>query len=293
MPDAKPQATKSLTQRATEGIQSIVSNNQLKPLLDTMSKFHAYSLNNNVLIHSQNPNANNLANFNSWKQQDRQIKAGEKSIEIIGFSEKEVQSEVLKYDAQGNAQLDQSGKHISETVIKKIPVYETFRVFDVSQTLGKEPAKIPVYEQSPKLAETVNKSLPDVTKFNTPEQKLVAESVAYTVSKHFGVDTSKMDLPNVAALSSNKDFKELYSTLNKIHSQAHDLIWRIDGKLKELQITPTMQPLQAVQQTAAVPEKPSIKARTNEATAEAAKRNGQVHEEKQNSKAKTNDRGIE
>lgn len=55
--------------------------------LNTMSKFHGYSLNNTLLIAAQNPKASLVAGFKSWEKNfDRHVKRGEKGIKILAPS---------------------------------------------------------------------------------------------------------------------------------------------------------------------------------------------------------------
>ena len=67
---------------------------------------------------------------------------------------------------------------------------------------------------------------------NTKEVE--AESVAYTVCQHFGIDTSDYSFGYIAGWSSGKDIKELKSSLDTIRKTASELITGIEGALKEL-----------------------------------------------------------
>ena len=69
---------------------------------------------------------------------------------------------------------------------------------------------------------------------NTKEVE--AESVAYTVCQHFGIDTSDYSFGYIAGWSSGKDIKELKSSLDIIRKTASELITGIEGALQELQI---------------------------------------------------------
>ena len=68
---------------------------------------------------------------------------------------------------------------------------------------------------------------------NTKEVE--AESIAYTVCQHFGIDTSEYSFGYIAGWSSGKDMKELKSSLDTIRRTASELITGIEGQLKELQ----------------------------------------------------------
>ncbi len=74
-----------------------------------------------------------------------------------------------------------------------------------------------------------------------------AESVAYAVCQHYGLDTSDYSFGYVAGWSSGKDLKELRASLETIRATAHELITAIDGHLAELQ--QQRQAQQAVEQT--------------------------------------------
>ena len=68
---------------------------------------------------------------------------------------------------------------------------------------------------------------------NTKEVE--AESIAYTVCQHFGIDTSEYSFGYIAGWSSGRDMKELKSSLDTIRRTASELITGIEGQLKELQ----------------------------------------------------------
>ena len=79
---------------------------------------------------------------------------------------------------------------------------------------------------------------------NAPEQaerpdrstrEVQAESVAYTVCQHFGLDTSDYSFGYVAGWSSGRDIKELKASLETIRTAASDLISEIEGHFAELQ----------------------------------------------------------
>ena len=74
---------------------------------------------------------------------------------------------------------------------------------------------------------------------NTKEVE--AESVAYTVCQHFGIDTSGYSFGYIAGWSSGKDMKELKSSLDTIRKTASELITGIEGALRELQLNREME----------------------------------------------------
>ena len=74
---------------------------------------------------------------------------------------------------------------------------------------------------------------------NTKEVE--AESVAYTVCQHFGIDTSDYSFGYIAGWSSGKDMKELKSSLDTIRKTASELIAGIEGALREMQLDHEME----------------------------------------------------
>jgi len=66
-------------------------------------------------------------------------------------------------------------------------------------------------------------------------KEVEAESVAYTVCQHFGVDTSDYSFGYIAGWSSGKDMKELKSSLDTIRKTASELIDGIEHQLRELE----------------------------------------------------------
>ena len=68
---------------------------------------------------------------------------------------------------------------------------------------------------------------------NTKEVE--AESVAYTVCQHFGIDTSDYSFGYIAGWSSGRDTKELRSSMDTIRRTASELITGIEEQLQELQ----------------------------------------------------------
>lgn len=62
-------------------------------------------------------------------------------------------------------------------------------------------------------------------------KEVQAESVAYVVCQHYGLETSDYSFAYVAGWSSVRDVKELKESLGVIRQTAHDLIAAIDAKL--------------------------------------------------------------
>ena len=67
-------------------------------------------------------------------------------------------------------------------------------------------------------------------------KEVEAESVAYTVCQHYGIDTSDYSFSYVVGWSKGKETPELKASLETIRRTAAELIHAIDAKMKELQI---------------------------------------------------------
>ena len=66
-------------------------------------------------------------------------------------------------------------------------------------------------------------------------REVQAESVAYAVCKHYGLDTSDYSFGYVAGWSSGRELSELKASLETIRKAANELITDIDGHLAQLQ----------------------------------------------------------
>ena len=73
---------------------------------------------------------------------------------------------------------------------------------------------------------------------NRPDRRtreVEAESIAYTVCQHYGLDTSDYSFGYVAGWSSGKELTELKNSLETIRSTAAEIINSVDGHFAELQ----------------------------------------------------------
>ena len=65
-------------------------------------------------------------------------------------------------------------------------------------------------------------------------KEVEAESVAYTICQHYGIDTSDYSFSYVAGWSEGKDVPELKESLDTIRKAASEMIKAIDDKMEEL-----------------------------------------------------------
>lgn len=79
-----------------------------------------------------------------------------------------------------------------------------------------------------------NKDAEDVTEKSRMTMEIEAESVAFIVSDHFGIDTSDYSFAYLASWSSDADLPELHQSLDTIQKTANDLIQKISARYQEL-----------------------------------------------------------
>ena len=126
--------TKALSEHLKEGMKNYLDSEQFKSFLDTMSKFHNYSLNNIHLLKMQNPNVSQVASFNKWKTDfDRTVKKGSKALKIwVPYQVK------TKISANQNELSFSPSENEMEEKEVTVTRFKLGNVFDVSQTEGKE-----------------------------------------------------------------------------------------------------------------------------------------------------------
>lgn len=108
-------------------VQTLADGDEWKTYLAFMKGFHTYSFNNIMLMMSQRyerglemPTL--VAGFKAWQEKGRQVRTGEKSLRIFGFSKKMI------VDAEGKPVLDDRGRKTYRIF------YPIVSVFDVDQT---------------------------------------------------------------------------------------------------------------------------------------------------------------
>ena len=133
--------------------------------------------------------------------------------------------------------------HLTE---KRIAIQENMSELQTLKTAIHEIAHAKLHAIDPEAPAAEQQNRPD-----SRTREVQAESVAYTVCQHYGLDTSDYSFGYVAGWSSGKDLKELKASLETIRATAHELITTIDGHLAELQ-----QQRQAQQEQAPAQEQP-------------------------------------
>ena len=110
---------------------------------------------------------------------------------------------------------------------KRIAVQENMSESQTLKTMIHEVAHSKLHSKEVEQDEQMKKDR------NTKEVE--AESIAYTVCQHFGVDTSDYSFGYIAGWSSGRDTKELRASMDTIRRTASELITGIEEQLQELQ----------------------------------------------------------
>lgn len=289
------QELKDITEKLEKGVSEIFTSEKYQELLNTMAKFPRYSLNNNLLIMMQKPDATLCQSYTGWNKMGRFVKRGEKGICILAPAPFKMEREQNKLDDKGRAVLDQDGEPVKEKTEISVNAFKPVSTFDISQTDGEPLPEIGVSELAGEVkdyqtffdavckASLVPVAFENIQSgakgyFHTEENRIAikegmseiqnvktvihemahaklhnleaqqmkegkqsrnskeveAESVAYTVCQHYGIDTSDYSFAYVATWSQGKEMPELKESLNTIRQAASELITSIDEKVQEL-----------------------------------------------------------
>ena len=94
----------------------------------------------------------------------------------------------------------------------------------------------PLFMKSPTQSCTLylkKEAQPDAVKIDRRTREVQAESVAYTVCQHFGIDTSDYSFGYIASWSSGRETEELKASLETIRNTAAEFIDAIEDKFLE------------------------------------------------------------
>ena len=120
------------------------------------------------------------------------------------------------------------------TAEKRIAVQENMSESQTLKTMVHEVAHSRLHDKE------VNQSM-DIPVKDRNTKEVEAESVAFTVCQHFGIDTSDYSFGYIAGWSSGRNMKELKSSLDTIRKTASELITGIEGTMQELQLNREME----------------------------------------------------
>ena len=67
------------------GVRDLFASDRWRSYLEFLAKFHRYSANNTIAIYLQRPAASLVASFSDWRRKGRQVRKGERGINMIGY----------------------------------------------------------------------------------------------------------------------------------------------------------------------------------------------------------------
>ena len=284
--EARKAEMEEITSKLEKGVKDIFDGANYQQYLNFCAKLPRYSVNNQILIMMQKPDATMCQSFTNWKEVNRHVRKGEKGIRILAPAPYKMQKEQEKVDASGKTVLDKDGEPVKETVEVTINAFKPVSTFDVSQTEGepipspgvdeltgsvegyetllaaiKEVVPVPisfeqidsgakgfyhleenriVVQEGMSEAQTVKTLLHEAShqalhskeamdsageKKSKNQKETEAESVAYVVCQHYGIDTSDYSFPYVATWSADKEVPELKASLDTIRRTASEQVF--------------------------------------------------------------------
>jgi antirestriction protein ArdC len=111
-------------------IEGLVSSEQWRAMLEVSARFHNYSINNQLLIFLQCPDATRVCGYRAWQRLGRQVRKGERGIRILAPCRKRVNP------VESEREQDEAER------VEILTGFRVVHVFDVSQTDGAELAEI-------------------------------------------------------------------------------------------------------------------------------------------------------
>ena len=158
VPEQKERKVDAVMKQLKAGVEGIQESHQFRLFLTTMSKFHDYSIGNQILIMIQKPAATHVAGFNTWKELGRWVKRNEPGIAILApvLPPRPTCPKCGARPPRGARFCPECSAPVEEVEIEAAPrFFMVVYVFDLAQTEGKP---LPEFEV-PVLTGEVNEEL--------------------------------------------------------------------------------------------------------------------------------------
>lgn len=220
-----------INDRLERNLEEMFQNNRFQDMLNVMASGHQYSFNNVLMIAGQNPEATMVRGFRQWQALGRHVNKGEKSIDILVPSFKKV--EVQKVNEQtGEVLRDKNGDPQSE-VRQSITGFRIGKVFDVSQTDGKEIPNVRDFIQKDLTSSESLKELYDqfIHQTNENSQPLTIREETHegqTYGGYFSPQKEEIVINTAVSKSTEQKFRVL------IHEYAHSQLHHKESDIKDL-----------------------------------------------------------
>lgn len=144
--EARKKEMDQMAEKLEAGVKDIFQGENYKAYLDFCAKMPRYSVNNQILIMMQKPNATMCQSFTGWKEMGRFVKKGEKGIRVMAPAPYKMEREQDKIGADGKPVLDKDGEPVKEVVEIKVNAFKPVSTFDISQTDGEPVPRLGVDE---------------------------------------------------------------------------------------------------------------------------------------------------
>ena len=129
----------------------------------------------------------------------------------------------------GFEDIPSGAKGYYHTVDQRIALQEGMSEVQTAKTLIHEMAHQKLHSIDPK------ELPPEEPRLTRNAKEVEAESVAYTVAQHYGIETSDYSFAYIAGWSQGKDTPELKASLDRIRKAADEMITAIDDHIMSLQ----------------------------------------------------------
>ena len=231
MQKSTKERVKEITDGLEKGIREVFESGRYEQYLQTMSRFHGYSLSNTILIHMQKPDATLLAGYRAWQDKfNRYVMKGEKGIRILAPAPYKKTVMIDLYDTQHNPVMDVNGNQLQREQQIVVPAFKPVTVFDVSQTDG---------EALPVLARTL---IGDVEEYSQLLEALERASAAPITFQDLPSNLDgffSLDDKSITIRSGMSEVQTVCAIIHEVtHSRLHD---NQDAPLTERKDSRTME----------------------------------------------------
>ena len=218
---------KKCLQILTEEIQSQKSSKIILDYFDFCSRFHKYSLSNQLLIWMAIPETTHVAGFHTWKKLGRKVKKGEKGIPI--FAPIWVKRKPKKNHEGITEENEQNDNE------KDVMLFRVVYVWDISQTEGKA---LPEPPDAVSVSGTIGNDM-----LSLLERYTSAEGIKLNYNDSLPHDAHGMSMNGqVVILSSLTDEQKFHALVHELaHEHLHKSRERLEysKKLKETEAEAT------------------------------------------------------
>jgi hypothetical protein len=256
----KDNSASSIAASLAESINALRSDEAYMHYLQLMARFHHYSSRNTLLIYHQMPEATYVAGYRTWQDTfDRHVRRGEKAIRIFAPMKKKNDEDLKGFRCISVFDVSQTeGRPLPSLVEEKIrgviedeeaftaalihscPVPVVFRKdLTVHGLYDPRAGQIQIRaDMESRLAirtlihETAHAILHGSDREKSRRRKEVeAESVAYTVSSHYGLDTSAYSFGYIAGWMEGMSPADLSASFHDIVRTSDTIIAALDDLL--------------------------------------------------------------